>query len=682
MPSIANNKKSSNRRNTFGGEGVENAVNKKKPSRQSISGGDQQQSNNKVRWNVPKTTSATNNNNLNTSISTTNNMTPSKRVVDKFVNVASGKEKDVVRNYHFEGTPFASSKKKRRKHHNSSNNNSHITDSSAQNGGGEYTASLSAANAIDNSFQLNNDTTAEILKMATASNNTSIALDPLDESLLSAASSSTASSSSVDPLTLSDTHELSTSNFIQNTKMRGILANRAKELYGNNNKDGGGNKGKKMDSVWEKPFGDNNLAGKNNNQGGNTEVNSNTATAVGERQISNSFSSLIDGVGLEASSTLTLPDLTMNITGVLPSTATVAAVEEQQERLAANQEEEDEEDSEILEFTSHQKSRTPRKSPSRELSMLNDNSTSDDNTTRSVGGLDSMLANFDDDEVEDGKQVANKGKKEATMTTDLSKLIEESAKMMADGEEEGSAKRRSGETSFVESTASQGDLANLLNDDTEEVEESGTEKNQTSESTPLAASINNTASTPNSSSGLCPSPSFLSGKKQRGSGIPTLRKSLGGDVTKIRKLTASLRKEKKSKKRMSLPALAMAKQQQAPGGGRLSMDVLDNTESGNMKEQEPQPKSPELANSPARNTRSAKKSPIKSPAVDSPARNTRGSAKKSPRKSPSGKHILFLTIPSFITNYIPLSFDSRLIYCNRFQEITQAISFATCRFTS
>lgn len=634
MPSIANNKKSSSRRNTFGGEGIENAVNKK-PARQSISGGDQQQqSSNKVRWNVPKTTSATSNNNLNTSIST-NNMTPSKRVVDKFVNVASGKEKDVVRNYHFEGTPFASSKKKRRKHHgNNNNNNGHgqqnIADSGAQGvGGGEYTASLSAANAIDNSFQLNNDTTAEILKMATASNNTSIALDPLDESLLSAASSnSTASSSTVDPLTLSDTHELSTSNFIQNTKMRGILANRAKELYGNNNKDGGGDKGNKMDSVWEKPFGDN-LAGKINNQEDAVGDN-NKAEAVGERQISNSFSSLIDGVGLEASSTLTLPDLTMNVTGLLPASA---VGEEQQERLQPNQEEE--EDSEILEFTSHQKSRTPRKSPSRELSLLN-NSASDD-TTRSAGGLDSMLANFDDDEVEDGKQVASKEKREATITTDLSKLIEESTKMMADGEV-GGVKRRSGEASFVESTASQGDLANLLNDD-EEVEESGTEKNQ--ESTPLATINNNTASTPNSSSGLCPSPSFLSGKKQRGSGIPTLRKSLGGDVTKIRKLTASLRKEKKSKKRMSLPALAMSKQQ-LPGGGRLSMDVMDNTEG--MKEQEPPPKSLELANSPARNTRSAKKSPKKSPAVDSPARNTRGSAKKSPRKSPAGKLVLILLL--------------------------------------
>lgn len=71
----------------------------------------------------PKTNTITsNNNNLNTSVST-NNMTPSKCVVDKFVNVASGKEKDVVRNYHFEGTPFASSKKKRRKHHSSNSNN-------------------------------------------------------------------------------------------------------------------------------------------------------------------------------------------------------------------------------------------------------------------------------------------------------------------------------------------------------------------------------------------------------------------------------------------------------------------------------------------------------------------------------------------------------------------------------
>ena len=266
-------------------------------------------------------------------------------------------------------------------------------------------------------------------------------LDPLNESLLSTTSSmvsAAASSSSGDTLnctTDSNTHELNTSDFIQNTKMRGILANRAKELYGNN-----------INSVWEKPFGDN-LAGKNN-QGGNTGDNS-AAAAVGERLISDSFSSLIDGKGLEASSTLTLPDVTMNVTGVLSSIG-----DQQQERLA-----------------------TPRQSPSRELSLLNDDSTSDD-TTRSLIGLDSMLANFDNDEETDGKTDDT-----ADTTADLSKLIELMAYF-----EEGDANRRGGETSFVKSTASQGDLANLLE-----------EKNQTSESTPLATS-NNAAPTPPTSS--------------------------------------------------------------------------------------------------------------------------------------------------------------------------------------
>ena len=218
---------------------------------------------------------------------------------------------------------------------------------------------------------------------------------------------SAASSNSGDTLnctTESDTQELNTSDFVQNTKMRGILANRAKELYGNTDRD---KKEKKMDSVWD-------------------------PSSVGERTISDSFSSLIDGKGLDESSTLTLPNLAMNVTGVLPSWL---------------------------------------------------GCTSDD--TRSLIGLDSILA----DVLEDGK--ANE---EATMTADLSKLIE----MMADGEE-GDAKRRDGETLFVKSTASQGDLANLLE-----------EKNQTSESTPLATSNNAAPTPPTSSSSLSEEYPFLS----------------------------------------------------------------------------------------------------------------------------------------------------------------------------
>ena len=407
--------------------------------------------------------------------------------------------------------------------------------------------------------------------------------------------------------------------------------------------------------------------------------------AVGDRFIHNNGMSSQVTTGGEAD-TLTLPDLTMNLTEVLstaeqqhpPPSNTQNKREEKKQSKSEVSGGGEEDDGEILEFTSHQRSRTPRKSSSGELSLLN--STSDD-TTRSGGGLDSVLADLnaqeeDEEDVENinsAAAAASKGRKDVTMTTDLSKLIAESARMIAEEgdtgvekelvrEEEMTSDSRQG-MSFVESTASQNDLANLL-DSTEEDEDNGKEGNQTSESTPLAshpttASNNNngTAGSSNSNNGeanesitsLCPSPSFMSGKKQRGSGIPMLRKSLGGDVSKIRKLTASLRKEKKSKKRMSLPALAMSRQQQQqqPGGtDRFSLGVKESVDSttepdDTKKMDSPPPKSPnktasgatsppEVMNSPARNTRSARKSPSKkSPgAVDSPARNTRA-AKKS-----------------------------------------------------
>jgi hypothetical protein len=63
----------------------------------------------------------------------------------------------------------------------------------------------------------------------------------------------------------------------------------------------------------------------------------------------------------------------------------------------------------------------------------------------------------------------------------------------------------------------------------------------TSESTPLASTLR-------------PSLSFLAGKKQQGiSGAAMLRKSLGGDLSEIHKLTASLRKEKKMNRMIHPP---------------------------------------------------------------------------------------------------------------------------------
>ena len=63
-----------------------------------------------------------------------------------------------------------------------------------------------------------------------------------------------------------------------------------------------------------------------------------------------------------------------------------------------------------------------------------------------------------------------------------------------------------------------------------------------------------------SKSRLCPSECFISGKKPMGSYLERLRKRMGGDVTNIRKLTASLRKEKKEKK-MYFRSLLRTKQQ-------------------------------------------------------------------------------------------------------------------------
>jgi hypothetical protein len=63
----------------------------------------------------------------------------------------------------------------------------------------------------------------------------------------------------------------------------------------------------------------------------------------------------------------------------------------------------------------------------------------------------------------------------------------------------------------------------------------------TSESTPLASTLR-------------PSLSFLAGKKQQGiSGAAMLHKSLGGDLSEIHKLTASLRKEKKMNRMIHPP---------------------------------------------------------------------------------------------------------------------------------
>ena len=68
-----------------------------------------------------------------------------------------------------------------------------------------------------------------------------------------ASNASSATSSDIDVTnctTISDTHKLSTPNFIQNIKMRNLLAEWAKDLFRENKKEGG--KEKRVSIIMEK----------------------------------------------------------------------------------------------------------------------------------------------------------------------------------------------------------------------------------------------------------------------------------------------------------------------------------------------------------------------------------------------------------------------------------------------
>jgi hypothetical protein len=622
-----------------------------------------------VRWSGSNSTATiSNSNNRNTLLDTTLASvptSPSQRAKDRFVDVASGK-KDVVMNYHFEGTPF-SQKKKRRKHHSHGNDHQQHGGSSSGSNSQHHrqlntsmtstsmTAAAAAANAMENTFHLGFDTTAEIRNIAAG--DVSGTLDPMNESLLSlgskssmASNASSADSSSsknssgiIDPLnctTMSDTHELSTSNFLQNVKMRNVLAERAQALYGNTsslvgkekNKDQKGGMGSTKQG---EELGDEIVSMKS------TRNNAPPDIFLGE-------------------DTMTLPDLTLNLSGLLPG---VKAPAEQSRRKSISQpqihqQSVDSDSDDVLEFTSHQRSRTPQK--------------------RRESGINRLsLLNNDGD-----KKVSSINDK---VNTNLSKLIEVQEDETSFIESNASPTNERTETSFADSTASLNDIDTLLGDNKDDVAQSDHAKNMVqveteslpSESTPVAPPLLNKSV----SSNLCPSPSFLSGKKQRGSGIPSLRKSLGGDVSKIRKLTASLRKENEDKRRTSLPALSMmaqhhtrassdtSSQNAVPGMNEfakvhphattekdqpsrpireqehslpLSPKIMHSPARINDTKKSPLRKSPSRkspvatsVDSPARNTRSAgKKSPL-SPFVDSPAKKKRASAKKSPSNTPS-----------------------------------------------
>eukprot|EP00970_Alexandrium_tamarense_P004511 scaffold759_cov290-Alexandrium_tamarense.AAC.47 len=567
-------------------------------------------------------------------------------------------DNNTVASYYFEGipnTPYNPSAKKRK------NLDKHRHGGGERDGGGkkqQQQQQQSASSFGEREIHNNDDNNNPMDSTFTLGGTAEIAsiYGDVNTSVLSVASNASgqsgasASSSEIDLMnvtTLSDTHELSTSNFILNAKMRNLMEERRRTLLVEM---------KAAAAVEEKQA--------------EVEKEGETSTMyIGEvkdlQGLQVEKKSALEATPFEDEATMTLPDLTLTNLSMF-ATAEVATNNTTNATTNPNSNDTDDDDS-MIEFTSHQKVRTPKgKSRKSELSLL-------ESSAEYSLGLGSPK------NISDGTRSAQK--------YDLSKLIAESSQMM--GEESGADEEesRKGQELFVESTASGNDLDAIL------------DMGGVGNSTPMAltmpapskvttaANVTTTTNNNNDSatkSSLCPSPSFVSGKKK----LPSLRKSMG-DMSKIRMLTASLKKEKadlkkKSVLRMSLPALgssglpkrgvedadkndvvvdAVASEKgasttesarklfsDAPSKS-LEDDVSMLSPARNTRRAKKLASSPAKsptrrskkspaksspaeaaanANSPARNTRGAKKSP----AVDSPARNTR-SAKKSPARSPS-----------------------------------------------
>lgn len=576
MPSIANNPGGGGgQRSTYSGagEGIENAGNTAVSSSTGIAVANAAKG---VRWSNESPGRSSRESTTGTTSTTAadgGGRTPSsttknkRRIQEKFAGVASGKE-DVIRDYHFDNTPFSTKKKKKATKSGSKKKKSTYDDSDTE---------ASALAVEESTINLGRD--VDLVAIAGGSVN----VNENDTSVLSLGSkssgiASTSGGEDMDDVlactTMSDTHELSTSNFIHNAKMRNVLTERAKELYGT---AAAAAKKKKSDeeiAAAEKK--------KSEVEDARKKMQYQQLQLVG----------LEDDQQVEA--TLTLPDLTLNLQGEV----TIAAIPYPNQPYI----------------------------------------------TKPVQGL---MADNGGDDASGGKYVKRNGgshNDEATTTLNLAKLIEESSRMMTsaavgvdllalkndldgkevDDEEETDSSHddsmkqpRMGNSSIVESTASLNDLTNVLGDTTEVVV-------PPSESTPLASTP-----TISGSGSLCPSPSFLAGKKQQGtSGAAMLRKSLGSDLSEIHKLTASLRNEKKkNQSRMSLPSLAVVRQQKQVALDGPSLTVADD----NVVTQ--RPRSEEIT-SPPKSRKSPRKSPsrknlatVAMASVDSPARNTRGTAR-------------------------------------------------------
>ncbi|KAL3827200.1 hypothetical protein ACHAXA_006755 [Cyclostephanos tholiformis] len=671
---------SSSRRNTYSaGEGVENsrdAANSPPPSSsmsavKGVRWGGAERSDDGGRRAAAEATSSS-------ALAPGSARTPSsksqRRMKERFADVASGRE-DVVMNYHFDGTPFSQRKKKKKRTSGKGASSTNTTRAKADGGEKERPSSSSSTEteveassfeAAEDTFNLGRDATAEILRISaiaasgaeTTNNNMN------DTSILSLGSKSSVASSTtvaseddvVDVLnctTMSDTHELSTSNFIHNAKMRNLLAERSRALYGAA------------------------AAAK-------TAANNDTFDKKKEQQQPSGTEENIDA-------TLTLPDLTLNLLGEitlsdvahpptkidklgpqLPSSSSSPSRPRGHLKRPTDDIESDDADGTYLEFTlSHR--RTPRKGGRGDETIIT-------NLTRLIEESSKMMAEdhtLQEKEEEEEKEEEQVGRESSNVESVTLNDVPDT-----DSTCDGTGGLRVVNSSYVESTASLNDLNNVLDEDEEKANVAAMGHLQTSQLTPLASlpSTNNRGNQSTSGSGgLCPSPSFLSEQKRWGSGgVAMLRKSLGGDLTEIHKLTASLRKEKKKNlSLMSLPSFSMPKDQQHSHqrrAGSSSKVIVDDAYGKIVQSLTPPRKSlsrsqlqdkssppprdevgtstpektevgsiplPDTSDSLAKctqksaNRKSSSKTPPTAAVIDSPAKNTRGAA--AARQSPSRK---------------------------------------------
>jgi hypothetical protein len=494
---------------------------------------------------------------------------PSRDGAKKFSSTKKKFEKNAVAAYHFEGVPNTPWSKKKNHHAKYQHGHSRsIGERELLNQNPEDTMNLGGGTA--SLAYIHGDLNASILSTASGASNTSNMSD---------ASSAASSSDVMNQTSLSDTHELSTSNFILSTKVRGIVRERARSLgFGDAKKHIAG-MGRYDESAAEFA------------EAKQKSSEEKTAEELGyEEKIS----------GQERS--MTLPDLTLGDLDDLLANA-------DDERKKKNAEVDNEvEGDEMLEFSSHQRG-TPGK---KNLSLAED-------STASSLGLDDVLA----------------AEGEVNETGDLS-LGLSSIKSVDNNGEQQSFTESTASQNYLDQ------ILNDKDEENEESKPKDNTTTQCA-ANQLANATPNTNTTPNlNNSTIRQSPSFLSGKKKAlpwrksmGEGDLAKIRALTASLKK-----GNLDKMRMSLPAVAKPAV-MEMSVAADGGVKESTRALfpagqKPIEKETIQSPQRPPKSPSksprpAADSPARNTRNSKKSPNPSDEMmefTSHQRNTPGKKRK------------------------------------------------------